>query len=380
MSTARVIHLADFSPEHPGSFAPFVEAVMAGVSGEGWDGELVLPAEAEERPWFDSLAGAGIDVRLCPAGGRRMTASWLRELLDGDRRPTLLHTHFTRFDLPAAIAARRLSNVQVWWHVHTVLPGSPRGIAANILKFAVLAQGVERILCPAANIADGITRRGLGRAPEVEVFPSAIDTRQFPLLGAERRAEARRRLNFEPSERVLVHFGRDWRVKGGDIFLGAVEVLRSETEHPLVAVTLRGGAAAEAEAARLDLGASLRVIDFIEDITDLYAVADVLVAPSRGEGMPFAVVEALSCGTSVVASDLPGHKLLGDRLAACAIAEREPSAFAREIRAMLERDKATKESDSRQAHEWVASELELSSAATRLVAEYRQAFARDHPA
>jgi len=39
----------------------------------------------------------------------------------------------------------------------------------------------------------------------------------------------------------------------------------------------------------------------------LYAAADVLAAPSRSEGMPYAVIEASCSALPVVGSRIPGH-------------------------------------------------------------------------
>lgn len=57
------------------------------------------------------------------------------------------------------------------------------------------------------------------------------------------------------------------------------------------------------------LGISHRVIfpGYVKDIGAWYAMADVAVASSRSEGLPFSIIEAMHCGLPVVTSSVKGH-------------------------------------------------------------------------
>ena len=71
----------------------------------------------------------------------------------------------------------------------------------------------------------------------------------------------------------------------------------------------RGAAIAAARAAGLEL----RILDAVDDDADLraaYRGAAWLLAPSVFEGFNLPIVEALACGTPVVASDIPVHREL----------------------------------------------------------------------
>ncbi|MFY9779669.1 MAG: glycosyltransferase family 4 protein, partial [Candidatus Baltobacteraceae bacterium] len=66
----------------------------------------------------------------------------------------------------------------------------------------------------------------------------------------------------------------------------------------------------EARAA-LERHARVVAIERSEDPRALFAAADVLALPSRGEGYPFTLVEAALSGLPVVASDLPALRETG---------------------------------------------------------------------
>jgi glycosyltransferase involved in cell wall biosynthesis len=110
----------------------------------------------------------------------------------------------------------------------------------------------------------------------------------------------------------------------------------------------------------------------LPDATKLYGAADVLAASSRGEGMPFTVVEALCSGTPVVASDIPGHRFFGEALEACAITERDPGRIAAAIASFLDMEPSRRAQVCELARQWIVERLDLASAASRLVDEYER--------
>jgi glycosyltransferase involved in cell wall biosynthesis len=89
--------------------------------------------------------------------------------------------------------------------------------------------------------------------------------------------------------------------------------------------------------------------------------------------MPFSVAEALSTGLAVVASDLPGHRALGEGLGARRIVPLDPESISAAIQALLDRDAAAAAADAREAHEWIERNLGLELWAKRLLERYEAA-------
>jgi glycosyltransferase involved in cell wall biosynthesis len=171
---------------------------------------------------------------------------------------------------------------------------------------------------------------------------------------------------------VLLHFGWDWDLKGGELFVAAVR--RLAQHGPLTAVTVGGGAAARAARERAGLGDDvLRVIDPIEDVSSLYAAGDVFVATSRAEGMPFAVAEALASGLPVVATDIPGHSHLAHEAGNVRLTLQEADEVAAAVRRTLATDSRLAEAMGGRARSRVAEHMDLGAWSERVVDLYERA-------
>ena len=243
----RVIQATDYGSPFPGSFVPMLAAMLGEAAARGWNGQAVLPARAREREWLTLLAEHESQVLFAPQGSRREAGRWLQDLVADEEGPLVLHSHFSVFDFAVASAARRRENVRALWHIHTVLGERMRVRLGNRYKLAIASRPVERILCVAPHLAEGAIRRG-APAEKVVYFPNGLDTGAYSPAAPWQRSAARELLGLPQEATVLLHFGRDWLPKGGDVFLEAVRLLR-ERGHEVVALCARGGEPARALAA-----------------------------------------------------------------------------------------------------------------------------------
>jgi glycosyltransferase involved in cell wall biosynthesis len=84
----------------------------------------------------------------------------------------------------------------------------------------------------------------------------------------------------------------------------------------------------------LRLGPRVTFAGEVPEAARLFAAFDVFAAPSRKEGLPLAVVEAMALGLPVVASDIPAHReTLGD--ASGGLTAGTAEAFAARLAAVL---------------------------------------------
>ncbi len=359
----RVIHLARYAGPYPGSFIAMLRAAAAEGDRRGWRTEAVFDPVAADRPWYAELGGE-MAVRVSPdRAGRGDLVRYVRDLLAEEDGPTLLHTHFTGFDLASAAAARGRPATAVVWHLHTRLDPGPRVVLRNALKFRALSGGVQRIVCVGPDIAAAARRRLAPRA-RLAVVENGIDVSRFPLASDDERAQARAALDLPAGRPVLVHFGWDWEMKGGPLFASAAGVLR---DRGFDALAVSVGATALADGAVITRPPR-------DDVRSVYAAADVVVSSSEVEGGPFSVLEALAVGTPVVASPR-ANAGVGGVLAACRVAERTPEAFADVVAATLARPAEQAAAEREAAREYVAKERDISAWARRIADIQEQAMA-----
>jgi glycosyltransferase involved in cell wall biosynthesis len=364
----RVVHVADYASVYPGSFVPVLRAALEGVRSLGWEGELLFSEAAKGRPWLGELEADGFAVGFLPRSvteaRRRLGA--LLERTDGT---VILHTHFSRFDLPSVLAAARRRASFVVWHEHSELSSRPAVVARNLVKFGLVARPVARFLCVAPHICDQLVKRGAPRG-RVEFFPNPLDASRFPAVTPAERVAARERLGIPPDAKLLLHFSWDWERKGGDLFLAAVKELRDAGRHDVIAMLVGGRADGQPAAAALGISDAVRCVEPTDRHGEYYAAADVFVSSSRREGMPFAVAEALSRGLGVVATDLPGQRVQGRGLDARRLVASDSHEIAREIDRLLARDPENTAADAAASHAWVRANMDPEAWTERLVDVY----------
>lgn len=150
-------------------------------------------------------------------------------------------------------------------------------------------------------LADCVHRSGLfGHAP-VEVIPNGIDTGRF-VPSDQRLAKAEWQL---PADRRHVLFGAidatDDTRKGFHHLVDAVRVLAASGWAEQLELVVFGGTAPEELG---DLGVPIRSVGLVTDdaaLARLYSACDVMVVPSEQEAFGKTLVEAMACGTPVVA-------------------------------------------------------------------------------
>jgi glycosyltransferase involved in cell wall biosynthesis len=137
--------------------------------------------------------------------------------------------------------------------------------------------------------------RGLGVNSRIEVVPNGVDTERFTPEGPTSE-----RINHDGL--VVLFVGRLVEGKRPQDAVQAVSRLANEVDVKLYIVG-DGPMRSELETVASEAVELLGQVPY-EEMPDMYRSGDVLVLPSRAEGLPRTVLEAMASGIPVVTSDL----------------------------------------------------------------------------
>lgn len=150
------------------------------------------------------------------------------------------------------------------------------------------------------------------RREQTSIAPNAIHLEQFGMAAPRDDLLARWQLD---GRKVILTLGRmdaTERYKGFDEIIDIMPDLVRDVPDIVYVAAGDGSDRRRLEAKVRALGLQERVIfpGFVEECekADLYRLADVYAMPSHGEGFGFVFLEALACGTPVIASKVDGGR------------------------------------------------------------------------
>ncbi|MFV2102850.1 glycosyltransferase [Micromonospora sp. LOL_024] len=349
----RIVRLATFVTGRSGGLRTALQHLGAGYRRAGHEPVLVVPGRRdgdELHPWGRVITLASPPLphsggyRLLTGRQRlsRLLATLAPDRLEVSDRSTLRWTgDWARaHGVPSMMVSHEsLSGLFGAWGV----PGPVGRRLADRLN-ADTARRYDRIVCTTRWAAEEFTRIG---APQVDLVPLGVDLDTFH---PDRATPAVRARYADPTEVLLVHCARLSVEKRPELAVGALAELR-RAGVPAVLVMVGDG---PRRPALLRRAADLPVTftGFLPDrcaLAALMASADVVLAPGPVETFGLAGLEALACGTPVVAN---AASALPEVLGAGGLAVHgTPAAIARAVGRLLELPRAERRTAARRRAE-----------------------------
>jgi glycosyltransferase involved in cell wall biosynthesis len=291
-----------------------------------------LPGSSREEE-LDGVRVHRVGNGDAPRGVRAATylLGALEALRSMRHRIDLLHAHQLFAPTAVAMVGRALARkpLLINPHNHTEVAHLERHAPGRLLLAAARATS-HAFISICRPVREELER--IGVEPErIHDIPNGVDTERFRPASAADRLELRRALGL-PAGPLVIYAGRLARVKGLDVLLHAWPAVDAGA-HLCIVGDGEEGVALRAQASGLR---GIRFHGALTDVAPLLRAADVCVLPSRGEGLPVALLEAMSSGLAVVATAVGGvPEAIEDGKTGLLVPPEAPHALAEALRRAL---------------------------------------------
>lgn len=381
-TSPRVLHVTQ---PVDGGVAHVVTELVRAQRTAGFDVTVACPDSGLAR----TLRQLGADVRHWPA---TRAPGWslpgeVRRLarVTDEVRPELLHAHSAKAGLAARLAVRGRIPTVFQPHAWSFEAVGGLTAAAALAWERWAARWATRVVC----VSEAERARGVraGVRAHWRVIPNGVDPERFrpaavqadPAVQADTavRAALAPFPALDPSALLVVCVGRLCRQKGQDVLLQAwPSVLRRVPGARLALV----GDGPDEELLRERAPEGVLFAGAVADAVPWYQAADLVVLPSRWEGMALAPLEAMACGRPVVVTDVAGAResLHPGHRAHCLVPPGRPGPLADALTSAL-LDPPLRESLGRQGRRHVLAAHDVRHSAEAVAALYRELLGTGRP-
>lgn len=309
---------------------------LAEVLGSvGWSVDLL----ATDPAFIEAAHRAGLSV--VPLDVIRRKIRPLQDLLGLIRlrrylrkhRYSIVHTHTTKAGFIGRVAAR-LAGVPLVVHTLHGFAFHEKSRAPKIWFYSLLEMTAsaccDRVLAVSRYHMDWAKRLGVADTRKLCAIENGVpDQKQ---LAVASRAEARHEWGLDDQEFVLLTPGRLAAEKGLEHLIEAATILRRTWRRPFRILLAGDGdlrTQLEALVRRLDVAGAVTFLGFQTQIPSLLTACDVVVLPTLREGLSISLLEAMSAGVPIIATDIGSNReATRDGEAALLIPTRSPAAIA----------------------------------------------------
>jgi glycosyltransferase involved in cell wall biosynthesis len=303
----KILEVTHYMPPHSGGIERVTSSLCDGLRRRGHDVRWIASAAGSTpgdagaavriRAWNVLEDTLGVPYPLWGPAGLRRLSSLIRWA-------DVVHAHDCLYMGSAAAAfwCRRLRKPLLLTQHVAQVPFGPvldlmQRIAYETLGRMVVG-AVDRAVVCSAHVPESLAKMGIRR--RFELVPNAVDLGRFAIADAARKHRARSNCGLRDDERVLLFVGRLVPKKGVPDLCAMQSVLGAEGIRLLVV----GDGPLAGELTRVPGVLHIPAVAPSE-MPEVYAAADAFVLPSRGEGLPLSVQEAMTQGLRVVVSDDP---------------------------------------------------------------------------
>jgi glycosyltransferase involved in cell wall biosynthesis len=167
----------------------------------------------------------------------------------------------------------------------------------------LVSRVARRVVAVSPSVGEALVRRGTPRNKLVVIPNGLVAERVDRPVPDQAITEWRTRIHWDSSRRTI---GVVARLKDQQVVIRALEHVRAPVR--LVLAGVESSSDLAEVAARVPERHAVICLPFISDVRPLYDLLEVVLLPSRSEGLSQALLEAMALGKPVIASDSTGNR------------------------------------------------------------------------
>ncbi|CAG1011609.1 glycogen synthase [Anaerolineales bacterium] len=361
--------LATLGGKDTGGMNVYVRDLTRELGRMGIHVDVFTRSQDEHVPHVVHELGFGNRVVHVPAGpetpkAKSEIANYIPEFAEGIKKFAIekgitydvIHSHYWMSGLAAEMLSDAWGGTPIVHMFHTLGEMKNRVARSDHERAGEdRLKGERRVLRRAdrmivATLAERTQLRFLYRANDQKmiVIPPGVDTSHFYSIPAD---EAKQFIGLKPEDRMVLFVGRIEPLKGVDTLIHAISCPEIQKLHHPVHLAIIGGEPDALPENMTDEMARLqnlcdelcvdRMVVFLgkrgqDTLPYYYSAAEVLVMPSLYESFGMVALEAMACGTPVIASEVGGlGYLVQDGQTGYTIPDSDPAALCDKLSRLL---------------------------------------------